>query len=64
MQFNLDHNKQANEVIFCRKSKVHSYPPLISNNNDFKRCTDQKHFGIILDSKIDFHIHADSKIKL
>ena len=63
MQFNPDLNKQANEVIYCRKSKVHSYPPLTFNNNDVKKCLHQKHLGIILDSKLDFNIHVDNKIK-
>ena len=63
MHFNPDPNKQANEVIFSRKSKVHSHPPLTFNNNDVKKCPHQKHLGIILDSKLDFNIHVDNKIK-
>ena len=63
MHFNPDPNKQANEVIFSRKSKVHSHPPLTFNNNDVKQCPHQKHLGIILDSKLDFNIHVDNKIK-
>ena len=51
MQFNPDPNKQANQVIFSRKSKVYSYPPLTFNNN-VKKYPHQKHLGIILDSKI------------
>ena len=62
MHFNPDPNKQANEVIFSRKSKVHSYPPLTFNNNDVKQCPHQKHLGFILDSKLDFNIHVDNKI--
>ena len=64
MQFNPDPNKQANEVIFSQKSKVHSYPPFTFNNNDVKKCPYQKHLGIILDSKLDFNIHVDNKIKM
>ena len=63
MQFNPDPNKQANEVTFSRKSEVHSYPPLTFNNNDVKKCPHQKHSGIVLDSKLDFIIHVDNKIK-
>ena len=63
MQFNPDPNRQANEVIFSRKSKVHSDLPLTFNNNDIKKCSYQKHLGIILDSKLDFNVHADNKIK-
>ena len=63
MQFNPDPNKQANKVIFSRKSKVSSYPLFIFNNNDVKECLHQKHLGIILDSKLDFNVHDDKKIK-
>ena len=63
MQFNPDPNKQANEVIFSRKSEVHSYPPLTFNNNDVKKCPHQKNLGIILDSKLDYNIDVDNKIK-
>ena len=34
MQFNLDPNKQANEVIFSRN--IYSHPSLTFNNNDLK----------------------------
>ena len=63
MQFNSNPNQQANEVIFSRKSKVHSYPPLTFNNNYVKKCSHQKHLGIILNSKLDFNIHVDNRIK-
>ena len=63
MQFNPDPNKQANEVIFSRKSEVHSYPPLTFNYNDVKKCPHQKNLGTILDSKLDYNIDVDNKIK-
>ena len=63
MHFDPDPNTQANEVIFSRKSKVHPHPPLTFNNNDVKLCPHQKHLGIILNSKLDFNIHVDNKIK-
>ena len=63
MHFNPDPNKQSNEVIFSRKSKVHSYPLLTFNNNDVRKCPQQKHLGIILNSKLDVNIHVDNKIK-
>ena len=46
-----------------KKSKVHFNPTLTFNNNDVKKCPHQKHLGIILDSKLDFNIHVDNKIK-
>ena len=63
IHFNPDPNKQANEVIFSRKSKVSFHPLLTVNNNDVKKCPHQKHLGIILDSKLDFNIYVDIKIK-
>ena len=40
MEFNLDPNKQANEVIFSRKTSSNnlSYPPIKFNNNDISKC--------------------------
>ena len=63
MQFNPDPNKQANEVIFSQKTKVYFYPPLTFKKNDVKKCLHQKYLGIMLDSKLDFNIHVDSKTK-
>ena len=34
MQFNLDPNKEANEVIFSRKSNNCSHPPITFSNNN------------------------------
>ena len=63
MYFNPDPNKQANEVTFSSKSKVHSHPPLTFINNDLKKYPHQKHLGIILDLKLDFNIHVDNEIQ-
>ena len=64
MQFNPDPNKQANEVIFSRRSKIDlSYPSVKFNNNDIATCSDQKHLGIVLDSKLNFASHVNQKIK-
>ena len=64
MQFNPDTNKQANEVIFSRKLTNNlSYPPVRFNNNDIVKCPDQKHLGIVLDSKLKFDSHINQKIK-
>ena len=48
MTFNPDTTKQAQEVIFSRKSKNH--PPLLFNNASVTRTSSQKHLGIMLDS--------------
>ena len=65
MQFNLDPNKQANEVIISRKSNSNNfpYPPVKFNENNVTKCSYQKHLGIVLDLKLNFNIHIDQKIK-
>ena len=61
MQFNPDPKKQANEVIFSRKSVSHdlSHPPIKFNERDIKKCNHQKHLGVILDSRLNFNTHID-----
>ena len=54
ISFNLDPNKQAQEVIFSRKLKNVSHPPLVVNNANVSSCKSQKHLGILLDSKLTF----------
>ena len=63
MQFNPDPNKQANEVIYCRKTNNSSHSPVAFNNNDINKYPHHKHLGIVLDSKLDFQFHVDQKIK-
>ena len=65
MQFNPDPNKQANEIVFSRKSNSNSfpYPPFKFNENNITKCSYQKHLGIVLDSKLNFNIRFDQKIK-
>ena len=65
MQFNPDPNKQANEVIFSRKTSSNnlSHSPINLNNNNFSKCPYQKHLGIVLDSKLNFNAHVDQRIK-
>ena len=50
MQFNPDPSKQANEVIFSRKSILHnlSHPPIKFNERIITKCNHHKHLGIIL----------------
>ena len=65
MQFNPDLNKQVNEVIFSRKTNSNnlSHPPIKFNNNDISKWPDQKHLGIVLDSKLNFNAEVDQKIE-
>ena len=48
MSFNPDPSKQAQEVIFSRKLKKVTHPPLVFNNASVSQCKSQKHLGIIL----------------
>ena len=65
IQFNPDPNKQANEVIFSRKSISHnlSHPPINFNERIITKFNHHKHLGIILDSNLNFNTHIDQKLK-
>ena len=60
MNFNPEPTKQAQEVIFSRKTKKKTHPPLMFNNANVTQSIFQKHLGIMLDSKLTFenHIHT------
>ena len=62
MSFNPDVSKQAQEVIFSRKSRKLAHPPVIFNNVPVKRCSIRKHLGIHLDEKLNFNHHVKEKI--
>ena len=65
MKFNPDPNKQANEVIFSRKTNSNNlpHPPIKFNKIDISECPHQKHLGIVLDSILNFNAHIDQKSK-
>ena len=51
MEFNPDPTKQASEILFsCKKSS----PRLIFNGTSVAKVNEQKHLGLILDSKLTF----------
>ena len=54
MRFNPDPNKQAQEVIFTRKSKNMRHPPLIFNKSKDFQSTTKKHLDLILDNRLSF----------
>ena len=60
MSFNPDPKKQAQEVIFSRKSKAILHPPLVLNNNNVIQTTSQKHLVIILDTRLSFEKHLET----
>ena len=57
MSFNHDPSKQAQEVVFSGKLKNVSHPALVFNNANVSSCKSQKHFGILLNSKLTFEEH-------
>ena len=59
MNFNPDPTKQAQEVIFSRKTKKLPHPPLAFNNANVTQSIYQKHLGIILGSKLTFENHLN-----
>ena len=67
MSFNPDSKKQAQKVIFSRKSKAASHPPLVfnnnnnnNNNNNVMQAASHKHLGIILDTRLSFEKHLET----
>ena len=57
MSFNPDPTKQAQEVIFSRKTKKPLHIPLNFNNTNDKQTAFQKHLGLILDNLLNFEEH-------
>ena len=57
ISFSPDPSKQ---VIFSRKSKRSSYPPLVFNNNNISQTFSEKHLGVKLDFKLTFEEHLNN----
>ena len=62
MLFNPDPSKQAIEICFSHKRENKNYPSLMFNDTKVQLATNQKHLGLILDSRLDFNEHIDYKI--
>ena len=62
MQFNPDTNKQAQEVYFSKKSKNESSLPVTFNNAKVVTCFTHKHLGLLLDKRLSFNEHIQSKM--
>ena len=60
MSFNLDPKKQAQEIIFSRKSKAISRSSPVFNNNNVIQTTSQKHLSVILDTRLSFEKHLET----
>ena len=61
--FNPDPSKQALKICFFHKGDIENYPSLVFNDTRIQLANSQKHLGLILDFKLNFNIHIDSKIK-
>ena len=63
MSFNPDPIKQAQEIIFSRKTSQRNHPGLMFNNSIVNVTTIHKHLGMIFDSKLSFDEHLKSVLK-
>ena len=62
MSFNIDPNKQVIEVLFSNERDKENYPPLQFHSTAVQIYDSQKHLGFILESKLNFIEHIESKI--
>ena len=62
MTFNPDLSKQAEEVIFSRKTIKMSHTSIVFNTMPVARTTCQKHLGLYLDEKLSFYDHINANI--
>ena len=62
MEFNPDPTKPATEDLFSCKKSSPNHPQLIFNGIAVAKVTDQKHLGLILDSRLSFEKHINEKI--
>ena len=62
MLFNPDVTKQAQEVIFSRKSNKTDHPVVYFNEAPIAKASCQKHLGMHLDEKLNFNTHIKKKI--
>ena len=60
MRFNQDPNKQ--EVYFSKKSNKENSLPLIFNNAKVVSCSIHKHLGLLLEKRLSFNEHIQSKM--
>ena len=57
MIFNPDISKQAQEVVFSRKTDKVNHMPLTFNAISVAQTSRQKHLGLYLDEKLNFNHH-------
>ena len=60
MNFNHDPGTQAQEVTFTRKVQKTNHNQHYFNHNSVKQVHYQKHLGMCLDTKLNFHEHLNN----
>ena len=62
MKFNPDPSKQAQEVHFSNRTNKDSILSITFNKSKVETISLQKHLGVILDERLNFNKHLESKI--
>ena len=62
LESNPDPTKQATEVLFSCKKSSPTHPQIIFNGTAVGKMSEQKHLGLILDSKLSLEKHLNAKI--
>ena len=62
MEFNPDPTKQPTEVLFSCKKSSPNPPQIIFNGIAVAKIKDQKHLGLVLNSRLSFEKHLNEKI--
>ena len=60
MNFNLDPNKQAQEITFSRRKTTSLHPVVHFDNRPVKSTQIHKHLGMMLDSNLSYEHHIKS----
>ena len=63
MNFNPDLSKKDQQIIFSKKIKQVTHPPLLFNNKNVFQVNSQTHPGVILDVKLTFEEHLKNVFK-
>ena len=63
MLFNPDTSQQAQERVFSRKKNITTCGTIFFNNFLIVKENVQKHLGLLLDTKLNFLIHINEKMK-
>ena len=62
MIFNPDESKQAVEIVFSSKYNPTSFDDLVFHGVGVRKVNETKHIGLVLNEKLSFQSHIDSKI--